>query len=164
MPMGLMAVKKKRQAARKPGRRLRDLRDEMLAEDPELKRAWDALETKRRIVASLLRLRHKANLTQRELAERAGWRPSFVSRLESFPQGGEKLFMPDVTTLMRYAEVCDSNLGLVFAQPKKRGKVLHVSASTALGTSADFIDVMEDFVDADVGVKRRPLPEDAGSS
>ena len=146
-----------------PGQSFDDLRDELLAKDPELKKAWDALETKRRLVTSLLRLRRKANLTQRELAERAGWQPPFVSRLESFPRAGEQLFMPDMETLNRYAEACGSHLGLVFAEPKSRGNSLHVSASLGLGVSARFMDVMEDFSGADVGVKRRPQTEEAGS-
>jgi transcriptional regulator with XRE-family HTH domain len=148
----------------RPGQSLDDLREELLAKDPKLKEAWDALETKRRLVTSLLRLRRKANLTQRELAERAGWQPSFVSRLESFPRTGEQLFMPDVETLNRYAEACGSHLGLVFAEPKSRGNNLHVSASLGFGVSARFMDVMEVFSGADVGVKRRPQEEEVGSN
>ena len=71
----------------------RELRQELEERDPAFKKAWEALEAKRRIVSVLLRLRSRANLTQKELAEKAGWKPSFVSRLESFPREGEKLYM-----------------------------------------------------------------------
>src|SRR3546814_21105275 len=71
-------------------RTLDDLTQEMIAADAGFKQAWDALEAKRKIVASLLRLRAKADFTQKELAERAGWQQSFVCRRESFPREGER--------------------------------------------------------------------------
>src|SRR3546814_13397960 len=69
-------------------RTLDDLTQEMIAEDAGFKQAWDALEAKRKIVASLLRLRAKADFTPKELAERAGGHPSFV-RSEGRREGQE---------------------------------------------------------------------------
>ena len=141
--------------ARKGKESLDSFRDQMLGEDPKFKRSWDALEAKRKIVTILLRLRAKADLTQKELAERAGWQPSFVSRLESFPREGEKLYMPDLVTLMRYAEVCESNLGVIFGEPKARGAGMHISESLALGESPRFNQALEAFSNTDVSIKNK---------
>src|SRR3546814_8490306 len=91
---------------------------------------------KRKIVASLLRLRAKADFTQKELAERAGWHPSFVCRLESFPREGEQLYMPDLQTLMVYAQVCGSNLAMMFGEAEAGG--LHITESVSLSRDARF--------------------------
>jgi transcriptional regulator with XRE-family HTH domain len=136
-------------------RTLDSFREEMLRDDPKFKRAWEALEAKRKIVAILLRLRAKAKLTQKELAERAGWQASFVSRLESFPREGDKIYMPDLVTLMRYAEVCGSNLGMVFGEAKSRGSAVHFTDSLALGDDRRFNQAVEAFSNTDVGVKNK---------
>jgi transcriptional regulator with XRE-family HTH domain len=101
--------------------------------DPAFRQAWETLEPKRRVVAALLRLRAEANLSQKELAERADWSPAFVSRLESFPREGERLYMPDLTTLQTYARACGCELGLVFGRPKGRGTRMTVAATAAFG-------------------------------
>lgn len=130
-------------------------RDEKIAESPEFARAWNALEGKRQIVTVLLRLRARANLTQKELAEKAGWPPSFVSRLESFPRDGEKLYMPDIATISRYVEVCGSSLGLVFAEPAGRGAGLHISEAVGLGENSRFRRDIAVLSDSDVNIKDR---------
>jgi|GEM_PF-6300841 len=106
--------------------------------DPEFRAAWAALEPKRRVVTALLQLRAAANLSQKELAERAGWHAAFVSRLESFPSEGEKLYMPDLSTLESYARACGCELGLVFARPKGRGARFELAAATAFGEHKGF--------------------------
>jgi HTH-type transcriptional regulator / antitoxin HipB len=128
-----------------------------IEDDPAFAKAWDNLEAKRRIVSALLRLRARANLTQKELAEKAGWKPSFVSRLESFPKEGEKLHMPDVTTLMRYAEVCGSSFGLLFGEPVGRGAGLHISEAVGLGDNTRFQRDIEAFSNTDVGIQDRTV-------
>lgn len=133
------------------------LRDRMIAEDPEFRKAWEALEAKRKIVSVLLGLRARANLTQKELAERAGWKPSFVSRLESFPHEGEKLYMPDLLTLQRYAEVCGSDLNLVFAEPAGRGSSIHISGAVGMGDSLRLDRAMAAFANSVVGITGRTV-------
>src|SRR3546814_18831987 len=93
----------------------------MIAEEAGFKQSGDALAAKRKIVASLVRLGAKADFTQKELAERAGWHPSFVCRLESFPREGEQLYMPDLQSLMIYAQVFGSNLAMMFGEAAAGG-------------------------------------------
>ncbi|HEY9549496.1 MAG TPA: helix-turn-helix transcriptional regulator [Kiloniellaceae bacterium] len=126
-------------------RTLDDLTQEMIAADAGFKQAWDALEAKRKIVASLLRLRAKADFTQKELAERAGWHPSFVCRLESFPREGEQLYMPDLQTLMVYAQVCGSNLAMMFGEAEAGG--LHITESVSLSSDARFAQAVGALAD-----------------
>ena len=61
------------------------------------------------VAHTLQRMRAEANLTQRELAERAGMSQPEVSRLES--AGGARA--PELMTLARFAEVCGYELKLV---------------------------------------------------
>lgn len=131
---------------------LEQLRDKRIAEDPDLRKAWEALEAKRKIVRVLRDLRARANLTQKDVAERAEWPPSFVSRLESFPREGEKLYMPDVMTIQRYAEVCGSDLNLIFAEPAGRGSGIHISGAVGLGDNLRLDRAMAAFANTVVGV------------
>lgn len=129
----------------RPRRTLDDLTEDMIAADGGFREAWDALEAKRRIVAGLLRLRARANVTQKELAERAGWHPSFVCRLESFPREGEQLYMPDVQTLMIYAQACGSNLAMMFGEAEAGG--LHITESVSLGSDDRFAQAVGALAD-----------------
>jgi transcriptional regulator with XRE-family HTH domain len=61
------------------------------------------------VAHTLQRMRANASLTQRELAERAGMSQPEVSRLER--AGGARA--PELTTLVRFAEVCGYELKLV---------------------------------------------------
>ncbi|MBS0380674.1 MAG: helix-turn-helix transcriptional regulator [Proteobacteria bacterium] len=78
-------------------------------QDSEYRRLWEATAPKRAIALALVRLRKQAQLTQSDVAQRAGWNKAFVSRLEG--AGGS---IPDTTTLARYAEACGRSVGLVF--------------------------------------------------
>ncbi|WP_193370369.1 helix-turn-helix domain-containing protein [Pelagibius marinus] len=129
--------------------------------DPEFRKAWSTLEPKRCIVTALLRLRAQANLSQKELAERAGWHPAFVSRLESFPREGERLYMPDLATLETYARACGCELGLVFARPKGRGTRVEISATAVFGTHRGFRRALAGLTRAVVKIARggRPVLE-----
>jgi transcriptional regulator with XRE-family HTH domain len=86
------------------------LQEQMLREDPEYRRLWEASAPKRAIAIALVRMRKQAGLTQTDLAQKAGWDKAFVSRLEG---AGEAV--PDTNTLARYAEACGRAVGLVFA-------------------------------------------------
>ena len=59
----------------------KDLRRELLA-DPETKREYDKLAPKYALISEVISARIKANLTQKELAERAGIKQSAIARLE----------------------------------------------------------------------------------
>jgi transcriptional regulator with XRE-family HTH domain len=126
--------------------------------DPAFRVAWETLEPKRRVVAALLRLRAEANLSQKALAEKAGWHPAFVSRLEAFPIEGEKLYMPDLATLETYAAACGYQLGLVFARPSGRGARIEVAATAAFGDHRGFRRTLAALTRAVVKVTRGGRP------
>lgn len=156
------AAKKAKAGTTKRTRRVKretlaDLREQIAAEDPEFRKAWEALELKRKVVTGLLHLRAKANLTQKELAERAGWDPAFVCRLESFPREGEKLYMPDLKTLMQYAEACDSELSMMFSEPKGRGSDIHIIETLALSASERLQRSMSAFANTEVDIRNRQV-------
>lgn len=126
--------------------------------DPEFGAAWETMEPKRRIVSALLRLRSAANLSQKELAERAGWQPAFVSRLESFPGAGERLYMPDLATLETYARACGFEVGLVFGWPKGRGARVAVAATAAFGKSEGFGRALAGLSGTEISLGRGGAP------
>ncbi len=126
--------------------------------DPEFRAVWAAMESKRRIVSALLRLRAEANLTQKELAEKAGWSPAFVSRLESFPRAGERLYMPDLATLETYARACGFEFGLVFGRPKGRGARVAVATTAAFGESKGFRRALAALVGTEILLARGEAP------
>ena len=127
--------------------------------DPAFRAAWAALEAKRRIVTALLRMRALANLSQKELAERAGWNPAFVSRLESFPRAGERLYMPDLATLESYASACGCQIGLVFGQPRGRGARMAVAATAAFGDDRRFRRALAALADCTIAAPRGGPPQ-----
>lgn len=70
-------------------------------QDPELREVYDELEEEYQLLRQLISARHKAGMTQAEVAEIMGTKTSAVGRLESalFYQKHS----PTLTTLRRYA-------------------------------------------------------------
>lgn len=60
-----------------------DFKKEAFAKDPELKKAYDALELEFSIIEQVIRKRLEKGLTQKELAEKIGTKQSAIARLES---------------------------------------------------------------------------------
>lgn len=56
---------------------------EAFRKDPELKKAYDALELEFSIIEQVIRKRLKKGFTQKQLAEKAGTKQSAIARLES---------------------------------------------------------------------------------
>lgn len=56
---------------------------EELARDPEFRREWERTALAREVAAAIVAYRAAHKLSQRALAEKLGWRPSVVSRLEA---------------------------------------------------------------------------------
>jgi ribosome-binding protein aMBF1 (putative translation factor) len=54
-----------------------------LARDPEFRREWERTALAREVAAAIVAYRADQMLSQRALAEKLGWRPSVVSRLEA---------------------------------------------------------------------------------
>jgi len=82
--------------------------DEVLNEelkDPEFRREWERTALARAVAVDVVRYRSTNKLSQRKLAERLGWKPAQVARLE---QGAHS---PSIETLLHLSR----RLGLRFA-------------------------------------------------
>lgn len=116
--------------AKKPGKRagLTDydaVEKEVLGSFPQVRKLWDETEPRRRMSMMLIGLRKAASLSQKQVAERAGWDKAFVSRLES-ARGS----IPDATTVARYAAVCGATAGIVVGQQSDSGYLHIIDAVT----------------------------------
>lgn len=74
-------------------------------QDPEFRREWERTALARAVAVDVVRYRSTNNLSQRKLAERLGWKPAQVARLE---QGEHS---PSIETLLHLSR----RLGLRFA-------------------------------------------------
>jgi transcriptional regulator with XRE-family HTH domain len=80
---------------------------------PEIEALWDKSAQRRGLSEFLLRARYRAGLTQSQLAKRAGWDKSFVSRMESVFSS-----VPDLMTIARYMSACGETVGLTVRDTK----------------------------------------------
>lgn len=88
---------------------------------PKTKAMWDAAEQKRLIGSLLESTRSAAGLTQSEVAEKAGWDNTFVSRIE-----GIRGPIPDTVTIARFVHACGGQVSLVvtMADSDQEGEVV----------------------------------------
>jgi ribosome-binding protein aMBF1 (putative translation factor) len=92
----------------------REIHEREMAEDPEYRAAYDALEEEFALIEAMMDARKRSRLSQAEIANRMGTTESVVSRLES---GRVK---PSTRTLERYAEATGHRLKISFEPlPKK---------------------------------------------
>ena len=82
--------------------------DEIMA-DPEVRNEYEALEPEFQLVKAMIKARHEAGLTQKELAERTGLHQANISRIEN---GNGN---PSVATLNRIAQGMGKKLIISFA-------------------------------------------------
>ena len=80
---------------------------EMMA-DPEVRKEYDALEPEFELVRAMIRARHEAGLTQKELAEKTGLQQANISRIEN---GNGN---PSIATLNRIAQGMGKKLTISF--------------------------------------------------
>ena len=80
---------------------LATVKNKMLA-DPEVRRAYAALDEEFGLARELIAARVRAGFTQAQLAQRMGTTQSAIARLESGAQ------LPSVKTLLRFAKATDS--------------------------------------------------------
>jgi DNA-binding XRE family transcriptional regulator len=92
----------------KPVKHTREKTARLLAADPELKKAYEALEDEFAALDALLTARTKAGLTQAEIAKRMGIKPSSLARIES--SLGDRKHSPSLSTLRKYASACGKRL------------------------------------------------------
>jgi ribosome-binding protein aMBF1 (putative translation factor) len=84
--------------------------------NPAYRRAYSALDGEFTLVASLIRARLAAGLTQAEVARRMGTTQAVVARLEA---GGRE---PSTRTLRRFADATGHRLTIAFAPMSPAGK------------------------------------------
>ena len=75
--------------------------------DPELREAYDALESEYRLASSLIKARIEKKLTQQQLADIAGVTQNTITRLESGTTN------PTIGTLTRVASALGKEIRLV---------------------------------------------------
>lgn len=111
-----------------------DLTKALAAQDTEFANAMDENRRKRKIAVTLRSLRHAANLTQTEVAERSGLKQSHISKLESATGA-----MPTLETLLKYASACNAELSLDFnfSPEHENSTVLDVSPATITDSGVD---------------------------
>jgi ribosome-binding protein aMBF1 (putative translation factor) len=80
----------------------------LLAADPELKKAYDALEDEFATLDALLSARREAGLSQAEVARRMKIKPSSLARIEASLVSREH--SPSFSMLRRYAAACGRKL------------------------------------------------------
>jgi transcriptional regulator with XRE-family HTH domain len=83
----------------------------VLRESRKIRQLWDETAPRRKISMMLVEMRRKAGLSQKQIAEVAGWNKGYVSRLESALDR-----TPDTTTLARYAAACGMSAGFVIGE------------------------------------------------
>jgi len=88
---------------------------EQWLEDPEVRKEYDALGPEFQIAAEIIKARMKAKMTQAELAERIGTKPTAVSRLES-PHYGKV----SISTLRKVANALGCELHVQLLPEKRR--------------------------------------------
>ncbi|MCF8021060.1 MAG: helix-turn-helix domain-containing protein [Vallitaleaceae bacterium] len=81
---------------------------QMVLQDPEVKKEYDALAPIYEIQEELIKLRNEKGLNQKQLAELIGTKQSAISRLES----GN--YNPSVQLLSKLAEAFNKELHIVF--------------------------------------------------
>lgn len=85
----------------------KDVHEQMMREDPEYRREYEALEEEFALIAALIDARSKAGLTQAQGAERMGVKQPVVARIEA---GSNVSF----NTLKRYAHATGCKVKVEF--------------------------------------------------
>src|ERR1700752_304261 len=87
---------------------------------PGVKAAYDAQAEEFGLLDELLRARHRAGLTQAEVAKRMGTMTPAIARLEA--GGGTKGHSPSVITLRKYAKAVGCELAITLRPTKKKSR------------------------------------------
>lgn len=131
-----------------------DVHESILNESPEIRALFAKTAKKRKFALLLAGIRKEAGLSQRDVANLAGWNKAFVSRLES-AQGG----IPDLDTLERYFRACGSAFGLITGSPGAEGHVHVTHAVTICGTDDGHPQVFERLEEMDLDIDTEKTPD-----
>jgi len=85
--------------------------------DPEIKKAYDALEPEYQVKRALIELRIRLNETQKELADKLDTKQAYISRVE---RGGVS---PTVNYIAKMADALNADAEIVF-RPRGSKKVI----------------------------------------
>lgn len=118
-----------------------DLKKRLLRERPDFQEEWDRTASRRQIALALRGMRISVELTQTELAERAGWKQAFVAKLESLDQSS----IPDLETIKRYAEACGHEPAIFFVKREKHNRRTSLKITEGFALSAQ--KTYQNFVD-----------------
>lgn len=88
--------------------------------DPAFKAGYDALSDEFGLFDEMLKARHKAGLTQAQIARKMGTKTPAIARLES--AGRNRCPSPTLTTLNRYAEAVGCRLKIQLV-PNRHGQL-----------------------------------------
>lgn len=84
-----------------------ELHKQRMLKDPEVKKAYDALEPEFRLASELIKARIDKELTQDEVAKKAGLSRTVITRLESGTTN------PTISSVNRVAKVLGKEVGLI---------------------------------------------------
>lgn len=87
----------------------KELAKKML-KDPAIMAEYEAQADEFALLVELLKARHRAGMSQAEVAERMGTKTSAVTRLETI--GGSRRRSPSLATLQKYAQAVGYRLDL----------------------------------------------------
>jgi transcriptional regulator with XRE-family HTH domain len=106
------------------------MRADRLARDPDLAEALHQTQPRARLAAALRAERQRAGLSLRQLAAKADWNHSYVSRMESVTAP-----WPSLESIGRYLDACGTRsvYGLVIAEPGSEGLDVHGAATLSAG-------------------------------
>ena len=121
------------------------LHESLLREQPTLNLGWERSALKRSVASVLVKLRLAAKLTQGDVADRAGWDKAYVSRLEGAVGG-----VPDLVTLMRYAQVCDSEMSLLFTDSQADDELVQSGVKFRNDRSVEYSGVDIDYASSEI--------------
>jgi transcriptional regulator with XRE-family HTH domain len=129
------------------------LERQLLHEFPDLKALWDKTHLERLVGILFSRMRKVAGMSQRDVAEIAGWDKAFISRLEGI-EGG----VPDLKTISRYADACNMNVGIVVcSRPGDAGYVRIIDAislnSAAPSNAEGTVSLFDTLRDREIEIK-----------
>lgn len=89
-----------------------EMKQEMFAKDPELKKEYDELSPRYEIIYAVVEARGEKGISQRQLAEMTGTKQSSISRFES----GD--YNPSLSFLQKIAKALDLKLVITLADHK----------------------------------------------
>lgn len=130
--------------------------EETFAERPNLARLWEEKRPMREMALALTELRRAAGLTQRQLADAAGWKQSYVARLESAIDR-----MPSPETVARFAEACEAEAGLVLIRKGPSG--MEITDTIALSSHSTAVEHIVHIADEDKASVTEQFSSDAAA-